>query len=201
MSRKILPIIGFCLASSFHLHAQARETKDIGALTPDEARLFSVMKERNISDFIVMNEKTATIKYIEAGQVALVSPAISGRAKGDNPEINPSVTPAGIFPLRDVENSNHILFLAHRQSAYLIHPSNGGAKQKLFQNKNPDKLRASNGCIAVPKAVFEIFKDISKDNRNKGNPLLVVLPEEEGIASFLDKHFPPIKTLGSPENN
>ena len=150
-------------------------------LTDDERLMMLTMTQRGIPNFILLNEKQGLIKLIQNGRLFMVSPAASGAIKGDDAEKNPRVTPAGIFPLTDFNDGKYIEYYSLGKNAYFIHATTP-RRDNLLMEKNPDKFRASEGCIAVPREFFVQIRNFLKQN---SNPTLVVLPEERDVSAML----------------
>lgn len=142
--------------------------------------MIAAMAEQGTTAFVMLNEKQGLIKLIRNGQVELSSPAASGAVKGDDVH-NPRVTPAGIFPLTDFNDGKYIKYFLIGKEAYFIHPTTPH-RDALLAEKNPDKFRASEGCIAVPRPVFAAIRVFLKQG---DKPTLVVLPEEQSVRSML----------------
>ena len=149
--------------------------------TDDELVMISVMQQRGTPDFVMLNEKQGLIKLIRNGRVELASPAASGAVKGDDASVNPRVTPAGIFPLRDFNDNKYIQYYRSGQDAYMIHPTTPN-RDRLLAEKKPERFRASEGCIAVPRPVFKAIREFLS---HEAKPVLVVLPEEQSVRSLL----------------
>lgn len=173
-------MIAFFLAATMPLAASAGDVY-VPQPTDDERLMISTMLERGVPNFIMLNEKQGLIKLIQNGRLFLVSPAASGAVKGDDAEKNPRVTPAGIFPLTDFNDGKYIEYYALGKNAYLIHATTP-RRDSLLMEKNPNKFRASEGCIAVPREVFVQIRSFLKQN---SNPTLVVLPEERDVSAML----------------
>lgn len=168
--------IAFFLAATLPVKAFASEAY-VPPLTDDERLTIATMLDRGVSSFLMLNEKQGLMKLIRDGRVYLVSPAASGAVKGDDANRNPRVTPAGVFPLTDYGDDKYIEYYALGRSAYLIHPTTP-RRDSLLEGGNPDRFRASEGCIAVPRPVFDRILNFL---RRDGGRILVVLPEEQNI--------------------
>ncbi|HNS45387.1 MAG TPA: hypothetical protein PKH37_09180, partial [Alphaproteobacteria bacterium] len=114
-------IIGLFLSATSASHA----VEKIPVIETIEDQAISAMVSRNIKNFLVMNEKTGTLKFIRDGKVYLTSPAISGSVKGDDVTKDTSVTRSGIFILQHIPDKNSFEYFRHGSDVYLVHPSAG----------------------------------------------------------------------------
>lgn len=176
----------------------------IRAHEPDEQFVADYMRLRQTGTFFVLNKKRGELNLIENSAIIASFRALSGQKKGD--QNIKYVTPAGIFPLvpatdPDDPEKSALKFSPERTDTKnhvaTIHPVldvKGQNRRARLESETPDDNRISDGCININDADYNKIMRFVKEYSAyfNGTPLyIVVLPEEQNVASFPWPQFLP----------
>ncbi len=190
------------LAGNIPVQAQLASETGPSGLSPQAQFVCQSLLAAGDKKLVIMDKNDGELILTDSCAIVDKSPALYGKGKGESEIADPTVTPAGIFYMKeyaadpkDYEGGKVLAFLINKKASYVIHPT----YQHLPQQRRDERLASptpednaiSFGCINVPTRFYNLTVSFLNANQSIGKtsagpvielPKLVILPKNQDLA-------------------